>query len=62
MITYTVKESKTPNGITKVEIFHGETRVKLIMNRVKEHAYQQRDYYLKMMRGVNGYTEWLNNK
>lgn len=59
---YTVKETKTPNGITKIEIFQGEKRVKLIMNRVKEHAYYQRDYYLNMMHGVNNYTEWLKEK
>lgn len=59
---YTVKESIVGKNVTKIEIFKDDTRVKLIMNSVKEKAYQQRDYYLKMMNGVNNYTQWLKEQ
>jgi len=56
---YTAQETTTPNGITRIEIYLDGVSVKVIRDRIRDKAIQQKDYYINMMRGVNTYTAWL---
>lgn len=56
---YTFTTETTNNGITRIVVYLDNTQVKVIRHSVKEKAIQQKDYYIRMMIGVNNYTLWL---
>ena len=59
---YTSQMTKTANGIYRIAIYLDGFNVKVIRNRDQSKAIADADYYVKMMRGVNSYTEWLNSR